>query len=266
MHRIFAYLVGYLAAAFFAVSARVVEACSMAMIRWMLGIKSGNGRGKGRFGAVLLFSVVALAGCSAGDRGLDLVYLPDVAQPVPVSDLPEEMRIKNWVGTDVDGSRGGSCVHASTIHCFRAAGRYDLEAKWFAMRDKGYEGPEADFRILQKLDEQGVPFLATDGECERDDIDVLQAASDTGRWAVIFYYPSHSINFVEFADVNGVENAILLDNNFPERYIAVPRDVFERSWLAYGGFAVVPWIEPVVPRTFARAVPREYVTAEQVWK
>lgn len=214
---------------------------------------------------MLAFVALGLVvGCSA-NRGLDLVYLPDREQPVPIADLPEEMRIKNWIGTDVDGQRGGSCVHASTIHCFRAAGRYDLEQKWYANRTRGYEGPEADFRILQKLDEQGIPFLATDGRCEPKDIEVLEIANATGRWAVIFYYPQHSINFVGFDDVNGVPHAILLDNNFPERYIAVPRDVFEKSWYGYGAFAVVPWIEPVVPRTYPRTIPRKYVQPQTVW-
>jgi hypothetical protein len=207
--------------------------------------------------AVLLCLLVGLAGCSSrGPAALDLVYVADVAQPVPMTDLPESMRITNWVGRDVDGSVGGSCVHASTINCFRSAGRYDLEEKWFQNRDRGYEGPEADFRILQKLDDQGILFAATDD----GDAEVLEAASATGRMAVIFYYPSHSINFVEFNVINGEQVAVLLDNNFPEYYIVVPKDVFLDSWRnLYDGFAVVPWIEPNPSRTFPRTIPKRYL-------
>ena len=113
---------------------------------------------------------------------------------------------------------------------------------------------------MDKLDDQGVPFAAT----EDGDINVLEEASRTRREAAIFYYPSHCINFQEFAYVQTPEftgeAAILLDSNFPDRYIVVDRKTFERSWEYYGGFAVVPWLDPVVPRSFPRAVPRRFLT------
>jgi hypothetical protein len=195
-------------------------------------------------------------GCSSASRSLDLVYVADIQQPVPVTDLPESMRVENWIGRDEDGSVGGSCVHASTINCFRSAGRFDLEQEWYNHRDEGYEGPEADFRLLEKLDSRGIKFAATDD----GDIEVLEAASATGRMAVIFYYPSHSINFVEFNVIDGQPVAILLDNNFPDAYIVVPKDVFLDSWRnLYDGFAVVPWIEPNPSRTFPRTIPKRYL-------
>lgn len=204
---------------------------------------------------VLLFSV----GCDTRNpvEKLDLVYLPDQIQPPPVNDLPEELRVKNWIGTDQDGDRGGSCVHAAIIHTFRSAGRNDLEQVWYVNRGRGYEGPETAYRIMDKLDDQNIPFAAT----EDGDIRLLEEASKTHRQAAIFYYPSHCINFQEFAYVETDdfvgEAAILLDSNFPDRYIVVDRQTFERSWEYYGGFAVVPWIEPVVPRSFPRALPRK---------
>jgi hypothetical protein len=195
-------------------------------------------------------------GCSSASRSLDLVYVSDIQQPVPVTDLPESMRVENWIGRDEDGSVGGSCVHASTLNCFRSAGRFDLEQEWYNHRDEGYEGPEADFRLLEKLDSRGIKFAATDD----GDIEVLEAASATGRMAVIFYYPSHSINFVEFNVIDGQPVAILLDNNFPDAYIVVPKDVFLDSWRnLYDGFAVVPWIEPNPSRTFPRTLPKRYL-------
>ena len=199
-------------------------------------------------------SGVLLCGCDqpSTPQAVDLVYLPDQIQPVPVNDLPDSLRIKNWIGTDQDGDRGGSCVHASIIHTFRSAGRGDLEQLWYENRDRGYEGPETAYRIMDKLDDQRIPFAAT----EDGDIRLLEESSRTRRQAAIFYYPSHCVNFQEFAIVNGEESAILLDNNFPDRYIVVDRQTFERSWDYYGGFAVVPWLEPIVARTFPRAIPR----------
>lgn len=191
--------------------------------------------------------VLFLVGC---DQIPDLAYLPDAAQPTPIADLPQEMRIENWVGRADDGYRGGSCVHASTINTFRAIGRPDLEQVWVNNRSRGYEGPETGYGITSKFKEQGIPYASTsDG-----DVELLEMATETHRPGIIFYYPSHCINFVEFAEVDGREVAVLLDNNFTDKYIVVDRAVFERSWRYYGGFSLIPWVEPCVPRTFPRAI------------
>jgi hypothetical protein len=204
-----------------------------------------------RFKLLALCVLVALVGCALGcTAGPRLAYLPDVPQPPPEANLPVDMRLKNWVGTDADGDRGGSCVHASTRHDFRAAGEWELDELWFK---NSFEGPEYAIRLLEKLDSIGVKFAAT----EDGDIELLEAASRDGRWATIFYYPSHSVNFCGFDEINGNEVAILLDNNFPNDYIVVEKNLFIESWRhAYGGFAVVPWITQIVPRTF----PRSYET------
>ncbi|MCC9603525.1 hypothetical protein LOC67_23495 [Stieleria sp. JC731] len=197
----------------------------------------------------LAVALLATAGCRS-TRVPKLTYLPDRAQLVPVADLPAGIRVENWVGRDVDGDSGGSCVHASTINCFRAAARDDLEAVWFANRDRGYEGPETASRIKAKLAAQNIPFVAT----ESADVGLLEAATRTRRVAVIFYYPSHCINFISFANVGGRECAILLDNNFRDEYIVVEKQLFIRTWKYFGGFALVPWIDPVAPRTYPRAI------------
>lgn len=201
-----------------------------------------------RYGLAVPFLLFLVVGCD----GLDLQYLPDQVQPVPTADIPEQLRVDNWIGTSDDGSSGGSCVHASTINTFRAIYRPDLEAKWLENRDRGYEGPETGYGIIRKFQEQRIPHAVTsDG-----DSNLLDEASRTNRPGVIFYYPSHSITFIEFAMIEGREFAVLLDNNFTERYIVVSREVFEKSWRYYGGFALIPWVEPTVPRTFPRAIPK----------
>jgi hypothetical protein len=199
---------------------------------------------------VLLLIAIAL-GC--GTPGPELVYLPDQPQPPPYAHLPEELRLKNWIGTDVDGDSGGSCVHATTRMNFRVAGEYQLDAAWFANATRGYEGPESAGRLLDKLNSQGVMFAAT----EDGDVSLLEEASRDNRWAIIFYYPGHSIAFCGFGVIDGREVAILLDNNFPEQYIVVEKQLFVDSWKhAYGGFACVPWITQVVPRTYPRSYER----------
>lgn len=195
---------------------------------------------------ILAGMFVGLSGCT----GPKLTYLPDVPQPPPVADLPVELRLKNWIGTDQDGDRGGSCVHASTRNAFRLGGEYELDQAWYLNATRGYEGPESADRLLEKLNRQGVRFRAT----EDGDVNVLDTATRTRRWAVIFYYPSHAICFCGFHVVNGQLSAILLDNNFPDRYIVVEKQLFLKSWRErYGGFAVLPWINPAVARTFPRS-------------
>jgi len=203
---------------------------------------------------LLLAAILSLSlGCKSEAERMQLVYQPDRNQPVPVVDLPESIRVENWVGRDQDGDSGGSCVHASTINCFRGAARHDLEARWISMRGQGYEGPETANRISQKLVDSGVPYIRTTSA----DANVLDAATRTRRPGIIFYYQSHCVNFIGFDVVNGKEVAILLDNNFTDKYIVIDRKIFDKSWKYYGGFALIPWVEPMVPRTYPRAIPRD---------
>lgn len=200
--------------------------------------------------ALLMLILVMAIGCAPQRR---LQYLPDVPQPPPRADLPASLRLENYIGTEDTGQSGGSCAHVSTRHCFRAAGDWELDREWAST--PYHEGPEYGDRLLEKLDKKGVIFAAT----EDGDIEVLEAANRSGRWATIFYYPSHSITFCGFDVINGEEVALLLDNNFPEYYIVVPRELFEHSWKnVYGGFAAVPWRNRVVPRTYARTKEIDY--------
>lgn len=197
--------------------------------------------------SLLIVLGLLVAGCGQPEK---LIYLPDARQPAPRADLPEPMRLKNWIGTDQDGDRGGSCAHASGRMVFRAAGAYGLDRVWFEKSTQGYEGPESADRLLEKLNREGVVFAAT----EDGDARLLEEASRTNRWAVIFYYPNHAICFCGFASVDGQPSAVLLDNNFPDRYIVVEKNTFLRSWKEiYGGFAVVPWnLTPTISRTYPR--------------
>jgi hypothetical protein len=207
-----------------------------------------------RNAVLLLMCMIFAVGCGPQRR---LQYLPDQQQPPPRADLPVDLRLENYIGTEDTGREGGSCAHVSTRHCFRAAGDWELDREWAST--PGHEGPEYGDRLLEKLDRKDVIFAAT----EDGDIEVLEAASRSGRWATIFYYPSHSITFCGFETIGGDEVALLLDNNFPDYYIVVPRKLFEHSWKnVYGGFAVAPWRSRVVPRTYSRTREIDYANGQ----
>lgn len=203
--------------------------------------------------ATLLVVSIAITGCESQPE-LDLVYLPDQAQPIPVVDVPVSMRVENWTGRSNYGNTGGSCVHASVINTFRSAGRFDLEREWFANRNRGYAGPETGRGIMNKLRDHNVSFAWT----ENADESLMVWSTDTRRQGVVFYYPNHCVNFQEFTTLaDGREVAILMDNNFPDPYIVIDKDLFLRSWRYYGGVGIVPSLTPTTPRTFKRAVPRK---------
>jgi hypothetical protein len=200
---------------------------------------------------VRLLMIIALLLCVGCSPSLpQLRCLPDQPRPVPSNDLPREMRVTNWIGVGVDDMEGGSCVHASTINTFRGIGRPDLEKRWYNARKYGYEGPETGNGILSKFKEQRIPYYYTDSA----DSSLLEAASDTHRPGIIFYYPSHCVSFQEFAVIDGREYAVLLDNNYPDEYKLIERGLFEKSWRYYDGFAAFPWLEPMTPRTYPRTV------------
>lgn len=200
---------------------------------------------------VLLLCVAIVISVGCGEPVPRLQWVPNpVDVKTPVANIAEGVRVENWVGNSPEHGSGGSCVHASSINVFQGAGREDLSQLWRARR---YEGPETGNGILSKYKAEGIPHLWT----ETADTKLLEQATATHRTGIIFYFPGHCVEFVEFAQYQGREVAVLLDNNFVDRYFLIDRPTFERSWKYYDGFAAVPWIEPVTPRTFPRTVPLE---------
>lgn len=204
--------------------------------------------------SLLLTAIVALAcfGSAGCDNTPDLVWQPEQAQPIPATHLPVAMRHRNWSGRGQYGY-GGSCVFASSKNSFEIVGRHDLVELFDDLRRQGYQGPETGNGILKKYRDQNIPHVYTD----TGDVSLLQAASDARRPGIIFYYPNHCVTFVGFdTRDDGREFAVLLDNNFPDKYILIPRAVFESSWDYYDGFAAVPWVQPATPRTYPATRPR----------
>lgn len=198
----------------------------------------------------LVLMVLALGLLCGCDQPLpNLQYLANREQSIPVAHLPEDYRLMNWIGTNDRGSRGGSCFWASVYMCIRQADRPDIEESLIRFRSAGFEGPEHLTSMCRKLDSIGIPWAAT----EDGDVELLERASQQRRWAAIGYYPGHAICFCGFYNTGQGELAILLDNNFPDQYIGVPKPIFVDSWKhAYGGMGIVPWVEPAIVNSYPR--------------
>jgi len=166
-------------------------------------------------------------------------HRPSPYQSVPPMDLPMEWRTKNYLG--------GSCVHASMVSCLRWQGHDEL-ADWWRQT---YSGGEHSSGLISKADRAGLKFAYTkDG-----DPNFLDWCSRTRRGAVIFYKPSHSINFNGWVLRDGREHAALLDNNNVSRYEYVPRDTFISRWRGYGGFGFTVVYDPPPPKPYRNLKP-----------
>ena len=145
------------------------------------------------------------------------------------ADLPYELRTKNY--------NSGSCVHASTISALEWTGQHEAAVRW----RQTYSGGESLSGLVSKAEKSGLTYAYTGN----GDVGFLDWASRTRRWAVIFYKPSHSINFCGFDPQTG--EAILLDNNATKQYERHPRAAFLRAWKGFGGVALVPVYSPTPP-------------------
>jgi hypothetical protein len=175
---------------------------------------------------------------------------------LPIANLPRSLREWNW--------GGGSCVHASTVMHFRWHGAMELADFW----RKTYAGGESYNGLTSKLNRNKIPFYSISGGGGQDVAgefvsfmdqhnlawygtfngaeDVLERCTKERRGGVIFYYPNHSIWFCGFTPDR--TQAIVLDNNRIDSFIAIPKDKFLREWRGYGGVCIVPQIgEPRPP-------------------
>lgn len=137
---------------------------------------------------------------------------------VPVVQLPEEIRPKNY--------SGGSCVFASTEHGLIYLGMYD-KAKWLR---KTYHGGSDISRLTRALDAGNVRYAYT----ANGDTNFFHWCTRTRRPATIFYYPNHSVTFCGIMD----GYVYLLDNNRTGSFQVIPEQEFYNRWKGYGGFAL----------------------------
>ncbi|HBJ34230.1 MAG TPA: hypothetical protein DDZ51_05580 [Planctomycetaceae bacterium] len=187
---------------------------------------------------MLAVILITLSGCVAPSKQLaePRILPPMAAAEVPVANLPVELRPMNW--TDARGS--GSCVNASTVFNLHWSNQPQL-ADWWR---RNHAGGETSTTIRQHHDRQNLRYFYT----LRADPAILDWCTATRRSALIWYYPSHCINFCGFhRDESGREMAYLLDNNRPRNWIKVERAKFIREWAGYGGFALALAAPPVPP-------------------
>lgn len=188
---------------------------------------------------IAMLAVALLAtGCVAPSMPVpEMRILPPLANAeVPAANLPVSMRPFNW--TDARGS--GSCVNASTVFNLRWTNQPDL-ADWWR---RNHAGGETSTTIRRHHDAKNLRYFYT----LKADPALLDWCTATRRSALIWYYPSHCINFVGFhRDESGREMAYLLDNNRPRQWIKVERSKFLREWAGYGGFALALAAPPVPP-------------------
>lgn len=198
---------------------------------------------------VIGFVASCLTGCSVQPVAHPLPQIVPTMRPseVPGANLPVDLRPYNW--TDSRGS--GSCANASSVYNLHWSGLPDVASWW----RRTYAGGETAQSLRQKHEAAKQPHFYT---LNADPV-LLDWATKTRRSAVIWYYPSHAINFTGFhRDPSSPSDpkvyAWLLDNNRPQNFIKVERDKFLRNWAGYGGFALSLAAPPVPPPLFDAVV------------
>jgi len=192
------------------------------------------------------FRVVALVLCCFGiAAGCDTAPLEYRALAAPKAETPSinppvSIRVRNWLGGA--SGREGSCAHASTVNMLHWLNEFDLARTW---RSK-YSGGEYASRLRERLDREGVQYAYT----EQANLALLDYAHETRRGAVIWWKPSHACTFCGWVEINGRTHAVILDNNFPERFEYTEKSQFHRLWASYGGFGLTVLGDPPSPPPF----------------
>lgn len=190
--------------------------------------------------AIASISLVC-SGCS-GTLHLPTKPMQEIAE-IPAANLPVDMRLHNW--TDSRGS--GSCVIASSCFNHNWVGDSETAKRWRQI----YAGGQTETSIKAKHDAAQIPYYFT----RSADREFLEWVTRTRRSALIWYYPSHCVNFVGIHRDNTRPTdpnlyAWICDNNRPTRFIRVPVDEFVRKWAGYGGFALSRESPPAPPPLF----------------
>lgn len=188
------------------------------------------------------FRVVALLLCCLGlglSIGCDTAPLEYRALAAPRAEAPSinppvSIRVRNWLGGT--SGREGSCAHASTVNMLHWLNEFELARKW---RSK-YSGGEYASRLRSRLDTEGVKYAYT----EQANLALLDFAHETRRGAVIWWKPSHACTFCGWVEINGRIYAVVLDNNFPDRFEYTEKNQFHRLWASYGGFGLTVLSDP----------------------
>lgn len=161
-----------------------------------------------------------------------LMAPPAEGEIIRLLDVPQAIRIRNY--PDPYGS--GSCVYASTRVLLSMHGFDEMEQYFYR-----YKGGENAAGIIQKVHEAGLRYAYTHDA----DREFIRWISRNRLGAIIWYYPSHCVNIVDWDENQRVIR--LLDNNRINRYMVIEEDVFFPNWSSYGGFALTLVYPPPPP-------------------
>jgi hypothetical protein len=134
-------------------------------------------------------------------------------------DIPQSLRQPNY--------NGGSCMHASLITVLRSQHQNAI-AEYWRRNFSGAAGVETCARIADDL---ALQFAYT----VKGDEDFLEWCNRTRRAAAIYYGDNHAVTFCGYS-LEG--EAMLVDNNNPDRYRRIPKARFLADWHAAGGAAM----------------------------
>lgn len=178
----------------------------------------------------LCYVIALISGCDFVQSRW--IALDDPPPEKPLANLPLALREQNW--PDRNGS--GSCVIASSIYHLRWHNQLAL-ADYFR---RTHAGGQTASSIQEKWRAAGIPFACT----ERGDPDFLEWCSRNRHGAIIWYFDRHCVHFCGFSVINGVEHALISDNNRIGFFIRIPKQQFIREWRGYGGFACTALLSP----------------------
>lgn len=151
---------------------------------------------------------------------------PDYEIERPTVNLETVFREHNWLGPQ----REGSCVHATIIMLFRWQGEFEMADYWRA----NYSDGEYASNLAAKMDRAGIRYAYTS---RKNDVAFLEWACDTRRGCGITVRGgAHMVMLVGLND----EWACLLDNNFPEDFKWVKREILISEWKNSNSWAVTP--------------------------
>ncbi len=185
---------------------------------------------------LVLYLLVGLAGCDGTLPAPTVRPLPAPPLESPACNFPAELRQRNWVAANGEGS----CVFASLCNHVQW-----LNDPRLAQVIRGrFAGGEYSSGVRAKLDSLGVAYQYTESADGR----FLDWCSATRRGAILWWKPAHCCTFVGWVtSPDGRQFAAILDNNYPDKFELTERGQFMRLWAGYGGFALAVTADPTIP-------------------
>ncbi len=125
--------------------------------------------------------------------------------------------------------REGSCAHASTVNMLHWQNEFDLARTW---RSK-YSGGEYASRLRERLDREG----SNNAYTEQANLALLDYAHETRRGGCHLVEALARMHLCGWVEINGRTHAVVLDNNFPERFEYTKKSISHDSgelWRLYG--------------------------------